>query len=291
MAKYVLIPQKLGNYCSLREGLMWIAYRRFPEYTVEDIKDKHAAIYLKFFEDGPLDDWITYFETNIRPYLNDIDGNKLPDDFGKDDDDFDIIEEYLEVFYHKMFIKLKEHKIPLYGLARNVKDRSFLSDDEIEFERIYSDELIYDFIDWQFNEIKDPDDSSENKHYYSTLFIPIEDLLKEFPIEHKNLTTVQEMENLYILDESDTNKISDTKMRGRKKSLSEEGQEALKSFCIDFIKENPNSLNKVIILSCNDWLKNKLDFWLPFSTIRDYVTPIINEMKEKSENIDIQNEN
>lgn len=291
MAKYVLIPQKLGNYCSLREGLMWIAYRRFPEYTIEDIKDKHATIYLKFFEDGPLDDWITYFETNIRPYLNDIDGNKLSEGFGKDDDEFDIIEEFMEVFYHKMFIKLKEHKIPLYGIVRNVKDHSFLPDDKIEFERIYSDELIYDFINWQHNELKDPDIAPHNKHYYSTLCIPIEDLLKEFPLEHKNFATVQEMENLYIFDESDTNKISDIKMRGRKKSLSKEGQHALKSFCIDFIKEHPNSLNKVIILSCNDWLKNKLDFWLPFSTIRDYVTPIINEMKEKSENTDTKNEN
>ena len=29
MAKYLLIPRKLGDYCSLREGLMWIAYEDF----------------------------------------------------------------------------------------------------------------------------------------------------------------------------------------------------------------------------------------------------------------------
>ena len=167
-------------------------------------------------------------------------------------------------FIIKCLLNLKNIKIALYGLIRNVEDNSFLPDNEIEFERIYSEELIYDFINWEENEIKDPDNDPSNKHYYSTLFIPIEDLLKEFPIEHKMFTTVQDLENVFLIDDSETNKMSETKLRGRRKSLSSEELLPLQKYCTDFIKENPESINKVIINACNDWLKDKLDFWLPF---------------------------
>jgi hypothetical protein len=291
MAKYVLRPQKLGNYCALREGLMWIAFDRFPEYSTQDILDKYTATYLKLFEDGAIDEFMRYFFDNILPNLNDIDGNKITDNYEETDENYDIMDEYAEVFYHKLFVKLREQKIALFGITRNSKDNSYPPDDKICFERIETEEIIYDFIDWQNNWIRDPDNNPENDHYYSELFIPIEDLLREFPIKNEHFIKVQELENVYLLDDSDTSKISDIKLRGRKPVLSEDGLLAVKRFCKDFIETNPNGINKVIIYACIDWLKQKLDVWLPFSTVRDYVTPVINETKNKTKNKDVKSEN
>lgn len=282
MTKYILKPQKLGNFCSLREGLMWIAFDRFPEYSVVEILDKYTARIMLFFEDGPLDDMLHYFFDFILPNLKAIDGTPITDDFSENDENYNLLYEYLEVYYHKLFVKLREQSIPLYGLPRQSKDDTIITDDnDINFERICTEEIIYDFIDWDTNTLADPDKNPENEHYYSHLFIPLENLLKEFPIKYSKQTTVEELDNVFIYDTD--SQISKKKLRGRRKSLNDDEIQGLLLFCNDFIKNNPNSQQKTIIISCMEWVLNKLGVEMPFTTVRDYISSTIKENKQKSE--------
>lgn len=279
MTKYILKPQKLGNFCSLREGLMWIAFDRFPEYSVVEILDKYTATSMQYFEDGPLDDMLLYFYEFILPHLNAIDGTPLTDNFEENEENTNIFYEYMEVFYHKLFVLLREQKIALYGLPRYVKDNSVIIDNnEIAFERIDTEEIIFDFINWDFNTLEDPDGNSENEHYYSNLFISLEDLLREFPIKHSKTTVVQELDNIFLYDTAI--ELSKQKLRGRRKSLSEEELGALKLFCMDFMNANPGCQQKLIIISCVEWVSNKLGMEIPFTTVRGYVTDIIKENRK-----------
>ncbi|MGN0916846.1 MAG: hypothetical protein ACI4NZ_01405 [Candidatus Enterousia sp.] len=179
-------------------------------------------------------------------------------------------------------MKLREQSIPLYGLPRQSKDDTIITDDnDINFERICTEEIIYDFINWDTNTLADPDKNPENEHYYSHLFIPLENLLKEFPIKYSKQTTVEELDNVFIYDTD--SQVSKKKLRGRRKSLNDDEIQGLLLFCNDFIKNNPNSQQKTIIISCMEWVLNKLGLEMPFTTVRDYISSTIKENKQKSE--------
>lgn len=267
MAKYLLSPTRIEPQVSLFQALYWIAFGYFPK-SFHDIED-HMEIWARFCIDPAHYDFVSYdllerFNIPSDHLLLNSRKQFFPSDY----------------CYEQMDKFTKNALCTLYSLFKNKKIRMYAT----EITGMFSSEAFLEVSpdNVNFTDIKlfnkgEPIIKSGEKTFYNIL-VSTDDLFKEFPLKYSSSNKVKFAADHYFVDD-DNNKEVSLNNPGRKPLFTQEQIIEILKFAESFITNDPKALDQTVIHSSIDWAKENFAIKAGFTTMKDYLSPVIKKRK------------